>query len=83
MSPPELPHELVCEILCHIVPPPLHVKQDLKKLEWPLINNLSLSSRHFRQAVLKCWFSSVFVREPSDWDMIEKFPSVDIVKVVS
>ncbi|KAG9126132.1 hypothetical protein FRC07_004780 [Ceratobasidium sp. 392] len=83
MAPPTLPDELVPEIFCHIVPPPLHTKQSLKKAEWSCIHSLSLSSRLFRQAALDCWFFSVFVRQPSDWDRMEAFSPVELVKTVS
>jgi hypothetical protein len=83
MAPPTLPDELVPEIFCHIIPPPLHIKHSLKKAEWPTIHNLSLSSRMLRRAALDCWFYSAFLRQPSDWDTIESFPPVKLVKVVS
>ncbi|KAG8725444.1 hypothetical protein FRC09_019172 [Ceratobasidium sp. 395] len=83
MASPILPDELVPEIFCHIVPPSLHTQQSLKKVEWPRIHNLSLSSRSFRRAALDCWFYSVFVRQPSDWDTMEAFPPVELAKIVS
>ncbi|CAE6523374.1 unnamed protein product [Rhizoctonia solani] len=78
MSPPELPLELLYEISRHLMPSS-HVKHDLKKLEWPCIHNLSVSSKRFRRAALECWFSSLFIREGSDWEEIEKFIRVERV----
>ncbi|QRV87671.1 polyubiquitin-C [Ceratobasidium sp. AG-Ba] len=83
MASPTLPDELVPEILCHIIPSRLHTTQALKRAQWDDINNLSLTSRLFRRAAFSCWFYSVFVRQPSDWDMIETFPPVELINIIS
>jgi hypothetical protein len=79
----ELPPELVYEVLRHVIPSSSHVKQDLKKLEWPCIRNLSLSSRLLRRVALECWFHSLFIRHSSDWQRMEDFSSVKLIKTVS
>ncbi|KAG8734271.1 hypothetical protein FRC11_006810 [Ceratobasidium sp. 423] len=78
MSPPELPLELLYEISRHLMPSS-HVNHNLKKLEWPCIRNLSVSSKRFRRAALECWFSSLFIREGLDWVAIERFIPVERV----
>ncbi|CAE6459020.1 unnamed protein product [Rhizoctonia solani] len=83
MSPPELPRELVYEIARHLISPPAHVKYDLKKLEWPCIQSMSISSRLFRRAALDCWFASIFIRERSDWKDIERFAPINLLQTVS
>ncbi|CAE6530751.1 unnamed protein product [Rhizoctonia solani] len=83
MSPPELPPELVYEIARHLIPPSSHVKQNLKKDEWPCIRNLSVSSRLFRSAAFDCWFSSLFIRHGSDWEEVERFVPVKLPQIVS
>ncbi|CAE6528203.1 unnamed protein product [Rhizoctonia solani] len=82
MSPPELPPELVYEIVRHLIPPSPHVRQNLKKLEWPRICNFSMVSRLFREAALGCWFSSLFIKLGSDWDEVEKFRPVKLPQIV-
>lgn len=85
MPPPKLklPAELVYEIIRHVVPSSSHVNHDLKKNHWPCIRNLSLSSDLMRRAALDCWFYSLFIRCSSDWQRIEGFSHVDLVKTVS
>ncbi|CAE6454342.1 unnamed protein product [Rhizoctonia solani] len=83
MSPPELPPELVYEIVRHLMPPSSHVRQNLKKLGWPCICNFSISSRLFRRAALDFWFSSLFIRQGSDWDEVERFTPVELPQIVS
>ncbi|KAH7343765.1 hypothetical protein B0J17DRAFT_764930 [Rhizoctonia solani] len=83
MSSLELPPELVYEITRYLIPPSSHVRHNLKKLEWPCIHNLSVSSRLLRRAALDHWFSSLFIRQRSDWEEVEKFIPVKLLQIVT